>query len=158
MSKKAKIIIALLILIAIIIAAIGIYKDKTREEEIPIREKDFSDMVEVYSDESKKAEDKKEAEDSEKEKENTTNEKSNKENVVGKEEKESAEENKEKSEDEVAVELAQKEWGLSTNSYNFITEKTGDGIYEVSVRNKNSGIEVTRYTVNVKTGAVEEAK
>ena len=162
MSTKTKIIIVILIVASILIAAFGIYKNKTREEKNTTRQKDFSDMVEIYSGESEKKEAENNSNTAENEAttetNNTANEASNKNNVVGKEEKESAEQNTEKTEEEVAIELAQKEWGLSVKSYNFVSEKKGDGEYEISVRNKSSGIEITRYTVNTKTGTVVEAK
>lgn len=78
--------------------------------------------------------------------------------VVGKEEQESSDENTEVDNREIAIELAQKEWAISVDSYDFEPELQSDGTYLVRVRNKTDRNEVTRYTVDVKTGAVVEAE
>ena len=59
---------------------------------------------------------------------------------------------------DTAIELAKKEWAISINSYDFEAELQNDGTYIVRVRNKTTRNEVTRYTVNVKTGTVVEAE
>ena len=87
---------------------------------------------------------------------NTSNNNSNA--VLGKEEQESSNENTEIDNKETAIELAKKEWAISVNSYDFEAELQSDGTYIVRVRNKTTRDEVTRYTVNVKTGAVIEAE
>lgn len=78
--------------------------------------------------------------------------------VVGKEEQESNNENTEIDNKEVAIDLAKKEWAISVDSYDFQAELQSDGVYVVKVINKTNRNEVTRYTVNVKTGAVVEAE
>ena len=78
--------------------------------------------------------------------------------VVGKEEQESSKENTEVDNKKTAIELAKKEWAISVDSYDFQAELQGDGTYIVRVINKTNRNEVTRYTVNVKTGAVVEAE
>lgn len=52
--------------------------------------------------------------------------------------------------------MAKKEWAISVNSYDFEPELQSEGIYKVTVRNKTDRTEVTRYTVNVKTGEIVE--
>ena len=78
--------------------------------------------------------------------------------VVGKEEQESNNENTEINNKEVAIDLAKKEWAISVDSYDFQAELQSDDVYVVKVINKTNRNEVTRYTVNVKTGAVVEAE
>ena len=78
--------------------------------------------------------------------------------VVGKEEQESSKENTEVDNKKTAIELAKKEWAISVDSYDFQAELQSDGTYIVRVINKTNRNEVTRYTVNVKTGAVVEAE
>ena len=60
--------------------------------------------------------------------------------------------------EEKAVELAKKEWAISVNSYEFQPELQNDGTYIVKVINKTNRNEVTRYTVNVKTGVATEVQ
>ena len=93
--------------------------------------------------------------------ENKTNTNTNTANttqVTGQEEKNSTSENTEYENQKKAIELAQKEWGISINSYNFEPTKKSDGIYEVSVRNKTTTYVEEVYTVNIQTGAVTEAR
>ena len=94
-----------------------------------------------------------------KKKENAIENIENNNEVVGKEEKQSnmqePVENKQSNE-EMAIELAKKEWGISTNVFEFKATLKEEGIYEVTVRNKTTTNEETAYVVNVKTGAVTE--
>lgn len=80
------------------------------------------------------------------------------ENVVGKEEQESSSENTEMEDEKTAIDLAKQEWGISVNSYDFEAEAQGNGEYTVKVINKTTRNEITRYTVNIRTGAVVEAE
>lgn len=78
--------------------------------------------------------------------------------VVGKEEQESSNENISVDAKETAIDLAKKEWAISVDSYDFQAELQSDGTYIVKVINKTNRNEVTRYTINLKTGAVVEAE
>ena len=88
----------------------------------------------------------------------TNTAKANQNVVVGKEEQESKKENSEEANKETAIELAKKEWGISVDSYDYQTELQSDGTYIVKVINKTNRTEVTRYNVDVKSGAVTEAE
>lgn len=82
----------------------------------------------------------------------------NTESVVGKEEQESSKENTEIEDKNTAIDLAKQEWGISIDSYDFEAEAQGNGEYTVKVINKTTRNEITRYTVNIRTGAVVEAE
>lgn len=166
MTNKTKIIIGIVIVIVIIAIIFGATKNKkvdnnevqnqhefgnvfdyineTNEEENQVNNVIENDVVEenLISEEN--------------ETNNTSNNNSN--TVVGKEEQESSKENTEADNKETAIELAKKEWAISVNSYDFQAELQSDGTYIVKVINKTNRNEVTRYTVNVKTGAVIEAE
>lgn len=86
----------------------------------------------------------------------TTNEEQKNNDVVGKEEQDSNTENTEKDNEKIAIELAQKEWGISIDSYIFEAKFKNEEEYEVSVRNITDRNVVTIYNVNVRTGAVTE--
>lgn len=76
-------------------------------------------------------------------------------NFVGKEE--SNNQNTELDNEKKAIELAQKEWGLSINAYSFEAKLQEDGNYKVTVRGKSGNLEeIVTYLVNVKTGVVED--
>ena len=101
--------------------------------------------------------------------ENTTNENQNNatenntsaiktDNVVGKEEQESSQNNTSAKDEQTAIELAKKEWGIAVDSYTYEPTLQSDGTYVVSVRNKATTYEEARYIVDLKTGAVTEAK
>ena len=64
---------------------------------------------------------------------------------------------KEKSGEELAKELAKKQWGENdTDVYYFIEEKKTDETYIVSVRSKDTTAGIMDYIVNVNTQEVEE--
>lgn len=166
MTNKTKIIIGIVIVILIIAIIFGVTKSKKvdnnevqnqhefgnvfdylneiNEEENQVNNEIENDVVEenLISEENKTN--------------NTSNNNSNA--VVGKEEQESSNENTEIDNKETAIELAKKEWAISVNSYDFEAELQNDCTYIVRVRNKTTRDEVTRYTVNIKTGAVIEAE
>jgi len=77
-------------------------------------------------------------------------------NVIGKEEG-SNNQNTELDNEKKAIELAQKEWGLSINAYNFEAKLQENGTYEVTVRGKSGNLEeIVTYLVNLETGVVED--
>ena len=77
--------------------------------------------------------------------------------IVGKEEQESNNQNTEFNNEKKAIELAQKEWGLSINAYNFEAKLQDDGNYKVTVRGKTGNLEeIVTYMVDVKKGIVED--
>lgn len=79
------------------------------------------------------------------------------EDVVGKEEEESKEQNVGLNKEEKAIKLAQDEWAISINSYNFQAELQNDGTYKVTVRSKDSNrTTVAIYIVNVENETVTE--
>lgn len=77
--------------------------------------------------------------------------------VTGREEQESKTENTEVDNEKIALELAKKEWGIDVNSYDYEAKLKSDGIYEVTVRERNGNRNsIAIYTVNIKTGAVTD--
>ncbi|MCI8616726.1 MAG: hypothetical protein HFJ60_00415 [Clostridia bacterium] len=77
-------------------------------------------------------------------------------NVIGKEEG-SNNQNAELDNEKKAIKLAQKEWGLSINAYNFEAKLQENGTYEVTVRGKSGNLEeIVTYLVNLETGVVED--
>lgn len=79
------------------------------------------------------------------------------EEVVGKEEVESKEENVGLNNKEKAIKLAQDEWAISINSYDFQAELQNDGTYKVTVRSNDSNrTTVAIYNVNVENETVTE--
>ena len=52
--------------------------------------------------------------------------------------------------------MAQKEWGISINDYDFQDELQTDGTYNVSVINKTNRTVICIYNVNVQSGTVTE--
>lgn len=83
------------------------------------------------------------------------NEKNSSSSIIGKEEQASIQENTEEQRKNKAIELAKKEWGLSTDSYNFEPEKDGN-MYKVTVRNKTNSYVVAIYVVDVNSGLVHD--
>ncbi len=78
-------------------------------------------------------------------------------NVIGKEEQESNSQNTELNNEKKAIQLAQKEWGLSINAYNFEAKLQDNGNYKVTVRGKSGNLEeIVTYMVDVKKGIVED--
>ena len=90
--------------------------------------------------------------------ENTNVTITNTDKVIGKEEQASANENTGANDEQKAIELAKKEWGISVDSYDYNAELQNDGTYLVRVIGKNDRNEVTRYTVNVKSGTATEVQ
>lgn len=98
---------------------------------------------------------------------NTTEQEANNEientnTVIGKEEQESNKENSEQnaqentmSDDELAIDLAKKEWGLDEESFKFNIEHKEGKIYNISVRDLN-GNAMAWYKVDLQTGAVTQ--
>lgn len=172
MTNRTKIIIGIVIVIVIIVIAIicGVLKSKkvdNTEVENPVEfgnvfdylneideeENQVNDIIENNVIENNVVEENLISNTEINEVNNTTNN-----TVVGKEEQESSNENTEVDNKETAIELAQKEWAISVDSYDFQAELQSDGTYVVKVINKTNRNEVTRYTVNVKTGTVIEAE
>ena len=165
MTNRTKIIIGIIIVVVIIGMIFGIVKNKKVDNNEIVNQDEFSNVFD-YLNETNEEENKinnvignNEVEENLILKENEVNNVQNNSNVVlGKEEQESSNENTEINNKETAIELAKKEWGISVDSYDFQAELQSDGIYVVKVINKTNRNEVTRYTVNVKTGAVVEAE
>lgn len=167
MTNRAKILIGIVIVILIIAIIFGFSKNKKIDNNEVQNQQEFGNVFD-YVNETNETENQInnviennviEENIISDEKENYNNTQSNNSNVVvGKEEKESSSENTEVNNVDTAIELAKKEWAISINSYDFEAELQNDGTYIVRVRNKTTRNEVTRYTVNVKTGTVVEAE
>lgn len=167
MTNRAKILIGIVIVILIIAIIFGFSKNKKIDNNEVQNQQEFGNVFD-YVNETNETENQInnviennviEENIISDEKENYNNTQSNNSNVVvGKEEKESSSENTEVNNMDTAIELAKKEWAISINSYDFEAELQNDGTYIVRVRNKTTRNEVTRYTVNVKTGTVVEAE
>ena len=166
MTNRTKIIIGIVIVILIIAIIFGVTKNKKVENNEVQNQHEFGnvfDYINEINEEENQVNNVIENEVVEENlisEENKTNNTSNNNSnaVLGKEEQESSNENTEIDNKETAIELAKKEWAISVNSYDFEAELQSDGTYIVRVRNKTTRDEVTRYTVNVKTGAVIEAE
>lgn len=167
MTNRAKILIGIVIVILIIAIIFGFSKNKKIDNNEVQNQQEFGNVFD-YINETNETENQInnviennviEENIISDEKENYNNTQSNNSNVVvGKEEKESSSENTEVNNMDTAIELAKKEWAISINSYDFEAELQNDGTYIIRVRNKTTRNEVTRYTVNVKTGTVVEAE
>ncbi len=162
MTNRTKILIGIVIVILIIVIIFGFSKNKKIDNNEVQNQQEFGNVFD-YINETNETENQINNVIEENiisdEKENYNNTQSNNSNVVvGKEEKESSSENTEVNNMDTAIELAKKEWAISINSYDFEAELQNDGTYIVRVRNKTTRNEVTRYTVNVKTGTVVEAE
>lgn len=167
MTNRTKILIGIVIVILIIVIIFGFSKNKKIDNNEVQNQQEFGNVFD-YINETNETENQInnviennviEENIISDEKENYNNTQSNNSNVVvGKEEKESSSENTEVNNMDTAIELAKKEWAISINSYDFEAELQNDGTYIVRVRNKTTRNEVTRYTVNVKTGTVVEAE
>lgn len=167
MTNRTKILIGIVIVILIIAIIFGFSKNKKIDNNEVQNQQEFGNVFD-YINETNETENQInnviennviEENIISDEKENYNNTQSNNSNVVvGKEEKESSSENTEVNNMDTAIELAKKEWAISINSYDFEAELQNDGTYIVRVRNKTTRNEVTRYTVNVKTGTVVEAE
>ena len=166
MTNRTKIIIGIVIVILIIAIIFGVTKNKKVENNEVQNQHEFGnvfDYINEINEEENQVNNVIENEVVEENlisEENKTNNTSNNNSnaVLGKEEQESSNENTEIDNKETAIELAKKEWAISVNSYDFEAELQSDGTYIVRVRNKTTRDEVTRYTVNVKTGGVIEAE
>lgn len=165
MTNRTRIIIGIIIAIVIIGIIFGVAKNRKVETNEAQNQDEISNVFD-YLDETNEIENQinneiennivEENLTSDTEKDEVNNVQSNV--VVGKEEQESSNENTEVDNKEIAIELAQKEWGIAIDSYDFEPELQSDGTYIVRVRNKTNRNEVTRYTIDVKTGAVVEAE
>ena len=158
MTTKTKIIIVVLLIASIAIVVFGVHKSKTKEEKNVTRQRDFSDVVEYYTSDSEENRDNSILNDTNLISSNTVTNTSNTTNttVVGKEEQESASQNSGANDEQTAIQLAQKEWGLSVSAYDFKATKNDDGTYNVEVINKTNTRTEVEYIVNVRTGSVVE--
>lgn len=168
MTNRAKIIIAIAVILTIgIVIYVRVNNANDKNEEVTTNQ--TNDDIMNYFDENGTEVENNVIENNDVKTENetvengvaTNNEVTNKNQnnasaVVGKEEQESNTENTELQDREKAVEMEKKEWAISVNSYDFEPELQSEGIYKVTVRNKTDRTEVTRYTVNVKTGEIVE--
>lgn len=162
MSNRVKIIIAILVIIAVGVGAYGVAINIEAKKAENNTTSD-SDIMNYLEDENKV-----ENETTNNEVENEVNETEPNnvvntstqasQNVVGKEEQESSSANTAVSNEQMAIDLAKKEWGIAVDSYNYEPRLQSDGTYLVSVRNKATTYEEARYIVDLKTGAVTEAK
>ncbi len=74
--------------------------------------------------------------------------------VVGKEEKESSQQSGTENPEKKAIELAKKEWGETSDSYNFVVEAVEGNVYHVAVISNT--ITISYMEVNIETGEVIE--
>lgn len=164
MTNRTKIIIGIIIVIAIIGTIFGVLKNREVENNEAKNQDEINNVFDYLNETNEEENQINNVIENNAVEENlatdTTNTVSNAQSntVVGKEEQESSNENTEVDNKEIAIELAQKEWAISVDSYDFEPELQSDGTYVVRVRNKTNRNEVTRYIVNVKTGAVVEAE
>lgn len=161
MTNRTKIIIVTIVIIAIIIGIIFIVKNiNVEKKDIGYKENIFEQFNETRNEINETIENniiENNVIENEVEDNNISNNVvSSQENVTGKEEQDSINENIEVDNEKIAIELAQKEWGIDISSYNFIAKSEGNGIYTVSVINKTTTTVITIYKVNVRTGAVTE--
>lgn len=169
MTNKTKIIIAILITIAVAIGIFGIISTNKNKENKNKQQEAFDQMV-SYMDKlnEKKPENDIQIENnivdenlinnnsSINNNDKVINEIQNNNTIIGKEEQESNDENTKIDNQQKAIELAQKEWGISITSYKFEANLQNDGTYEVKVYNKTDTSYITTYIVNVETEKVTE--
>lgn len=166
MTNGNKIIIGIIIVVLIIAIIFGVSKNKKTDNNEYKNQKVSTDLFNYLNDMGGKENQVNNIIENNIDEENLISEEnevnevqnSNSNAVVGKEEQESNKENTETDNRETAIKLAKKEWAISVDSYDFQAELQSDGTYIVKVINKTNRNEVTRYTVNVKTGAVVEAE
>lgn len=166
MTNGNKIIIGIIIVVLIIAIIFGVSKNKKTDNNEYKNQKVSTDLFNYLNDMGGKENQVNNIIENNIDEENLISEEneinevqnSNSNAVVGKEEQESNKENTEADNRETAIKLAKKEWAISVDSYDFQAELQSDGTYIVKVINKTNRNEVTRYTVNVKTGAVVEAE
>lgn len=167
MSNGAKITIIIAIALAIGVTIYGVTSNKKDEKnEVNNMTSDVMEMFNEYEESSNNIEnnevnevDISVANNSNTVKtENTNVTITNTDKVIGKEEQASANENTGANDEQKAIELAKKEWGISVDSYDYNAELQNDGTYLVRVIGKNDRNEVTRYTVNVKSGTATEVQ
>ena len=163
MTNGTKITIAIAVIITLSIVVYGKVNNKSKKEENNIN----SDISQYFNEfENNDIEENvisnklNETVDNTEKNENTIkNEVSdNKTTVIGKEEQESSKENTSMSDEQKAIEIAKNEWAISVDSYDYRAELQSDGTYVVRVIGKTDRNEVTRYTVNVKTGVATEVQ
>ena len=166
MTNGNKIIIGIIIVVLIIAIIFGVSKNKKTDNNEYKNQKVSTDLFNYLNDMGGKENQVNNIIENNIDEENLISEEnevnevqnSNSNAVVGKEEQESNKENTEADNRETAIKLAKKEWAISVDSYDFQAELQSDGTYIVKVINKTNRNEVTRYTVNIKTGAVVEAE
>ena len=157
MTTKTKIIIVVLLVAATIIAGVNIARHTSNKRNEHKKQSEISGITNVFNSTNNTVNNTVSNNTLEENTLSETNTISDN-NVIGKEEQESKENSPKTDEKAIAIDLAQKEWGISIDSYNFEATSKGDGIYEVSVRTKTTRNEVTKYTVNTRLGTVVEAK
>ena len=166
MTNRTKIIIGIISVVIIIAIVLGVIKNKKTENNEVQNQHELGNVFDYLNETNEDENQVNNVIENNVIEENTIsdqNEINNTQNnnintVVGKEEQESNNENKEVDNKETAIELAKKEWAISVNSYEFDAKLQTDGTYVVKVINKTTRNEVTRYTVNIKTGTVIEAE
>lgn len=166
MTNRTKIIIGIIIVIIIVAIIFGVVKNRKVDNNEIQNQDELGNVFDYLNEMNEEENQANNVIENNVVEENLTSEKneannvqnSNINTVVGKEEQESNNENTEVDNKETAIELAKKEWAISVDSYDFQAELQSDGTYVVKVINKTNRNEVTRYTVNVKTGAVIEAE
>lgn len=166
MTNRTKIIIGIIIVIVIVAIIFGVIKNRKVDNNEEQKQDEFANVFDYLNEINEEENQINNVIEDNVVEENLTSEKSETNNVqnnnssavVGKEEQESSNENTEVDNKETAIELAKKEWAISVDSYDFQAELQNDGTYIVKVINKTNRNEVTRYTVNIKTGDVIEAE
>ncbi len=163
MTNKTKIIIIVLVVIAIVVLILGIINNKKTNSNVSDKKEENYNMFDYINNMSTQNGQVDNTVNNTEVENNVAGENTSSKNniiennnIIGREEQESKNENTEANDRKTAIELAKKEWNISVDSYNFEAELKGNGIYEVSVRNKTDGYVNTVYTVNVKTGTVTE--
>lgn len=170
MTNKTKIVIAILVVIAIVIAIFGIISTNKNKQNKNKQQEAFDQMVSYMNNlNEKKTENNIQIENNIVDKNlinnnssinnnnnKVTNEIQTNNTIIGKEEQESNSENTKIDNEQKAIELAQKEWGISITSYKFEANLQNDGTYEVKVYNKTDTSYITTYIVNVETEKVTE--
>lgn len=165
MTNKTKIIIAILIILAIVVAVFGIVNSNKDENDTNKKQDELDNMLEYFNktDNNNTQINNMEIEndllvENIVSNENQINNETQNNVVVGKEEQESNSENTELDNKQKAIELAKEEWAISVDSYDFqVSDVKSDGTYDITViSNDANRTTVAIYNVNVKTETVKD--
>ena len=163
-NKKAVIIVTIITIIIVgVMLWFGInsiekpvytFEDVAKQE---VNEEENQENSSIKKDDEEKESDKDEEKIEENKKEDIENDenKSNESKNNDNDEKD-LEDSNEKSDEDIAIELAKKEWGEDDKKvYYYVDEKLSDSKYVITVRSKETTAGLRDYCVNIKTKKVE---